>query len=200
MHSSNNASDLHSKRQNRSPGLASALRRRARRGFTLVETMIATAVFTMGILGVYAMMLKSYELVTLARHRDNGRALLLSFADQFLRLQTTDLIPGSGVVTRQLFANSPSPTGDGLSWTDSTGTVVVGTGSGLLVTLGEAGSSQVPATVTRVVNFIDSTTGNTVSGATTTAAGWMLEATFTITYSIRGRTQTQSLTVARSVR
>jgi hypothetical protein len=162
--------------------------------------MIATAVFTMGILGVYMMMLKSYELVTLARHRDNGRALLLSFADQFLRLQTTDLVAGTGVITRQLFANAPAPTGSGLSWTDSAGNVVVGTNTGLLVTLGESGSSQVSATVTRTVDFLDSTTGDTAAGVTTTAAGWMLQATFTIRYSIRGRPQTQSLTVARSVR
>ena len=180
----------------------STLRRRARRGFTLVETMIATAVFTMGILGVYMMMLKSYELVTLARHRDNGRALLLSFADQFLRLQTTDLVAGTGVITRPLFANAPTPTGYGLSWTDSAGNTVSGLISDpyLPVTLGESGSSQVRAQITRTVNFLDAATGTTVSGATTTAAGWMLQATFTITYSIRGRPQTQSLTVARSVR
>ena len=181
--------------------LGSKLQRRAQRGFTLVETMIATMVFTMGILGVYGMMLKSYELVTLSRHRDNGRALLLSFADQFLRLQTTDLIAGS-VVTRTLFAdtNVSGPTGTGLSWTDTAGNTVNGGSSGLPVQLGETSSSRVPAVVMRTVSNLDSATGNTVSGATATAAGWMLQATFTITYSVKGRPQTQSLTVARSVR
>ena len=180
--------------------LGSMLRRRAQRGFTLAETMIATTVFTMGILGVYAMMLKSYELVTLSRHRDNGRAILLSFADQFLRLQTTDLISGV-VVTRTLFDTSVStPTGTGMSWTDSNNTTTNGTGAGLNVMLGEAGSSRIPAVVKRTVTNLDSTTGAAVGGATATAAGWMLQGTFTITYRINGRPQSQSLTVARSVR
>jgi prepilin-type N-terminal cleavage/methylation domain-containing protein len=192
--------NLHPTKMKTSDNNSKSLKRgSAQRGYTLVETMIATLVFSMGILGVYAMMLKSYELVTLSRHRDNGRALLLSFADQFLRLQTTDLIAGA-VVTRDLFATTGSPTGVGLNWTDTTGTQTLGTASGLAVQLGEAGSSRVPATVVRSVTNLDSTTGNPVGGATATAAGWMLQATFTINYSIRGRPQTQSLTVARSVR
>ena len=100
------------------------LRRRVQRGFTLVEVMIATMVFTMGILGVYAMMIKSYELVTLSRHRDNARAFLLSFSDQFLRLQTTDMVGGVPVL-RPLFATAGTG-GDGLSWTDTAGNVVTG--------------------------------------------------------------------------
>jgi prepilin-type N-terminal cleavage/methylation domain-containing protein len=171
-----------------------------RRGFTLVETMIATLVFAMGILGVYAMMIKSYELVALARHRDNSRAVLMSFADQFLRLQTTDMVPGSGIVTRGLFATTATPTGVGLNWTDTTGTRVVGTAAGLTVALGDSGSSEVPATVTRSVTNLNVPSGDAVSGVTATAAGWMLQATFTIDYTIKGRPQTQSLTVARSVR
>jgi hypothetical protein len=162
--------------------------------------MIATLVFAMGILGVYAMMIKSYELVALARHRDNGRAVLMSFADQFLRLQTTDLVPGSGVITRGLFATTSTPTGVGLDWTDSTGSRVVGTSTGLTVALGDNGSSRVPAMVTRSVTNLNVPSGNPVAGVTATAAGWMLQATFTINYSVKGRPQSQSLTVARSVR
>ena len=184
---------------NRPAGLCSRLRRRAQRGFTLVEVMIATMVFTMGILGVYAMMIKSYELVTLARHRDNSRALLLSFADQFLRFQTTDLISGS-IVTRPLFVTNTVPDAGGLNWTDTSGHVGTVDAQGLHVLLGESTSSQVPATVTRLVTNVDSTTGAIVPGATATAAGWMMQATFTINYSIKGRPQTQSIIVARSVR
>jgi prepilin-type N-terminal cleavage/methylation domain-containing protein len=182
----------------RRPG--ATLRRGLRRGFTLVEAMIATLVFALGILGVYAMMIKSYELVALARHRDNGRAVLISFADQFLRLQTTDLVPGSGIVTRGLFATTSTPTGLGLNWTDSTGARVVGTSSGLTVALGDNSSSSVPATVTRSVTNLNVPSGNPATGVTATAAGWMLQATFTINYSVKGRPQSQSLTVARSVR
>ena len=183
----------------RPSGICARIRQRARRGFTLVEVMIATMVFTMGILGVYAMMIKSYELVTLSRHRDNGRALLLSFADQFLRLQTTDLIAGV-VVTRPLFVTNTVPDAGGLNWTDTSGHVGTVDVQGLHVLLGESTSSQVPATVTRLVSNLDATTGAAVSGVTATAAGWMLQGTFTITYSINGRAQSQSITVARSVR
>ena len=161
--------------------------------------MIATMVFTMGILGVYMMMLKSYELVTLARHRDNARAILLAFADQFERLQTTDQ-QGALVVTRFLFQIATTPTGTGLSWTSANNVTTNGTSAGLPLMLGDSGSSQTPATVTRKVQYVDSTSGAPVAGVTATAAGWMLEATFTIQYSIKGRSQVQSLTVARSVR
>ncbi len=191
--------NLHPMNSHRSSGIGGRLRQRARRAFTLVEVMIATMVFTMGILGVYAMMIKSYELVTLARHRDNGRALLLSFADQFLRLQTTDLISGS-VVTRNMFVTNATPDGNGLSWTDTSGNVGTVDTAGLHVLLGESTSSRVPATVTRQVTNLDATTGDPVGGVTATAAGWMLQGTFTITYAINGRIQSQSITVARSVR
>lgn len=179
-----------------------ALRLRARRGFTLVESMIATAVFTVGILGVYAMMLKSYEMITLSRHRDNARAVLLSFADQFQRLQTNDLPSGQTVpVTRFLFqtTGATAPTGVGLSWTDPAGATVSGTSTGLAMTLGATGTSTVPANVTRIVTDLDST-GTVTTTQVNNAAGRMLMATFTITYTIKGRPQTQSITVARSIR
>lgn len=191
-------SKYHPTALNRPGGFRPRMRRGASRGFTLAEVMIATMVFTMGILGVYAMMIKSYELVTLARHRDNARAFLVSFSDQFLRLQTTDMISG-GSVLRPLFATNGTG-GDGLSWTDTAGNVVTGNAQAYLsVTLGEASSSQVPARVTRQVQYID-TSGAVVGSQLTTAAGWVLQGTFTITYSIRGYPQTQSITVARSVR
>ena len=198
MRSPDSMSQFHRIPSHRPDGFVSRLRRRANRGMTLAETMIATLVFSMGILGVYAMMLKSYELVTLARHRDNGRALLISFADQFLRLQTTDQV-GVAVIPRTLFIPTTAPTGGGLSWTDTSGASGVLQSDGLHVLLGDAGSSQVEAVLTRFVSCLDATNGNAVASTTATSAGWMLQGTFTITYPIRGRMQTQSITVARAV-
>jgi prepilin-type N-terminal cleavage/methylation domain-containing protein len=194
--------------------LGSKLQRRAQRGFTLVETMVATMVFTMGILGVYAMMLKSYEMVTVSRHRDNGRAILLSFADQFLRLQTSDSIAGHGNQLRGMF--SPHAASSlGLNWTDAQGNVIQGDTQtdpnlGLPVVLGEttdvdvnnrATGSQVLAHVFREVVLLNAN-GEPLAGTTPplTAAGYMMQATFTITFPIAGRTQTQTLIVARSAR
>ena len=183
----------------RPAGLHSRLQRRARRrAFTLVEVMIATFVFTMGILGVYAMMIKSYQMVTLSRHRDNARAFLLSFSDQFLRLQTTDLISGVPVL-RPLFATDGTG-GDGLTWTDTTGATVTGNGlASLPVKLGERSSSQVTAQVTRRITYLDSNGVESVTN-TATAAGWLLQGTFTINYTVNGLAQSQKITVARSVR
>jgi prepilin-type N-terminal cleavage/methylation domain-containing protein len=186
----------------RPAGLGFRLRQQGRRGFTLVEVMIATMVFTMGILGVYAMMIKSYELVTLARHRDNARAYLQSFSDQFLRLQTTDSISGA-TITRTLF-RTPDMTsfgGDGLHWTDPANNSVTGDGqSELQVQLGDSTSSVVTGHVSRVVQYLDST-GTVSASNSATAAGWMLQGAFTIWYTEpNGKTYTQTLTVARSVR
>ena len=160
--------------------------------------MIATMVFTMGILGVYAMMIKSYQLVTLARHRDNARAFLVSFSDQFLRLQTTDMISGVAVL-RPLFDTSGTG-GDGLTWTDPAGNTINGNHqANLQVILGDSNSSQVTATVTRQVTFLDST-GTPAVGNVVVAAGWILQGTFTIQYQPQGQNlQTQSITVARTV-
>ena len=175
---------------------------------------MATLVFTMGILGVYAMMLKSYEMVTVSRHRDNGRAVLLSFADQFLRLQTSDTVVGLGPQLRGLFAPHAA-TSMGLNWTDAHGNLIHGDTQphpeqGLPVTLGEttdldangrATGNQVTAHVFREVVLLNAN-GEPLPGTnpTFTAAGYMMQATFTITFNVAGRTQTQNLTVARSAR
>jgi prepilin-type N-terminal cleavage/methylation domain-containing protein len=174
-------------------------RMRSRRAFTLVEVMAATIIFAGSILGVYAMMIRSYEMVTMARHRDNGRAILLSFADQFQRLQTTDEVGGT-IVTRFLFQIATTPTGVGLTFTDSTGNTLTGTSGGLTVPLGDVGSSQVTGVVTRQVQNLNPTTGVVQNGVTASAAGWMLQGTFRLTYAVNGHPQSQQLVIARSVR
>ena len=167
--------------------------------------MIATAVFTMGILGVYAMMIKSYELVTLSRHRDNARALLQTFSDQFLRLETTDPGP-TGPIIRPLFktAEWAQKPGDGLVWKDSNGTTW-GTlpnddVNGPMMPLGDPtrDTAMVMGHLTREVTYLDSS-GRPTLVHLQTAAGWLLQAKFTIEYSINGRMQRQSITVARRV-
>lgn len=178
---------------------------RSQRAFTLFEVMIATIVFTMGILGVYAMMIKSYEMVTISRHRDNGRAVLLTYVDQFLRLQIAD-----GGVRRGIFVPHAA-TGMGLTWQDGHGSPPV---DGNLydaypympVMLGDSGNSllgsQVQAHVYREVTLIDATTGDSMPGTdpALTAAGYLLQGKFTIFYDISGRQQSQSITVLRSAR
>ena len=181
-------------------GMLSA-RMRSRRAFTLVEVMGATIIFTLAILGVYGMMIRSYEMVTMARHRDNARAIIMSFADEFQRLQTTDTNPAGGPpILRTLFYADGVPTGNGLTYTDASGHVSVGGSSGLAVTLGETSSSLVNAVVTREVHNLNATTGVTQSGITASAAGWMLQATFKITYTVNQHPQVVQVIISRSVR
>src|SRR5882724_8286328 len=66
------------------------LRRVAGRAFTLAEVMVAVTVFSLLTLGVYQILIKAYEIAAITRCRDDGRAVLTTFADQFMRLQTTD--------------------------------------------------------------------------------------------------------------
>lgn len=174
----------------------------SRRGLTLVEAMIATAVFALGMLGVYMMLVKSYELVKLCRHRDNARAVLMSYADQFQRLRTTQSDGSLGF----LFQTATTPTSFGLSWTDASNTTVsnltdTSDTAGLAITLGDNASSGIPARVFRQVQPVNSADGSLVSGSPTyTAAGYILQATFTVTYTIKNRPMSQSITVARSYR
>ncbi len=163
---------------------------------------MATMIFTLGMLGVYMMLVKSYEMVTLCRHRDNARAVLLSYADQFQRLKTTDA--SNNLLF--FFRTDPSPTSFGLSWTDAANVTVSNLTdttdrAGLPITLGDTASSGTPARVFRSVMPINMADGTTLSGSPSyTAAGYMMQGTFTVTYQVKGRTLSQSITVARSFR
>jgi Tfp pilus assembly protein PilE len=182
-------------------------RRAAARGFTLVEAMVGFVVFVMVTLGVYSAMIKSYQLAALSRARDDARAVLRTFADQFERLQTTDKV-GASNSTRWLFLPSGGPTGRGLKWHDSdTGAPELSNGntsvnaedvSSLGVDLG-TGTATVHATLTRDVRYLNVTTGDVSASQSVEAAGYMLQATFTLTYTLNQKTYTESLTVARSV-
>lgn len=188
---------------------SSPARRRAtgRRGFTLVEAMVGTVVFTMVTMGVYAALIKSYQLAALSRARDDARAVLRTFADQFERLQTTEKV-GATNATRWLFLPSGGPTGRGLVWHDpDTGTPALSNGNttvnaedvaSLGVTLG-TGVAAVPATLTRDVRYVDMSSGDVSASQRVEAAGYMLQATFTIRYTLNKKAYAESLTVGRSV-
>ncbi len=166
--------------------------------------MVSTVIFTLCMLGVYTIEVRSYQISAITRYRDNARAILQSYADQFERLQTTDSI---GYRLWLFNATSGSYTGGGLLWNDNTNTPQLSNEStnaaaatastGLTITLGSSGSS-IPATITRLVEQISPTTG-LANSAPYTAAGYMLRATFFISFKVSGKTYTQSLTVLRAV-
>jgi prepilin-type N-terminal cleavage/methylation domain-containing protein len=175
------------------------LRAGTRRGFTLAEAMMAVTIFAMITLGIYQMLIKSYQMSALTRYRDDARGVILSFADQFMRLQTTTTHSGTAY-TRYLFAITNAPTGTGLNWgslSDQDCLTAIPTVPSLALTIGGV-STGIPATVTRTVVPLDPSTGAAAGSTTFTAAGYMLLGTFTITYSLLGQTYTQSVSVVRA--
>lgn len=171
-------------------GSPSGLRARARSGFTLVEVMVATVLLSMVILGVLAVLIGSYRVAAKARYNDQARYVIKSFADQFLTQQTTD---GSGNILPLFTVTSfaaGSVTGYGLSWTNADGTISTGgtdpssAPAYVTILLAQNTGATIKADVARSVNYLYPTGAN--SGYATTvpqnsSAGYMLEATFTIT-------------------
>ena len=187
-----------------------------RRGFTLVEAMMATVLFTMLTLGVYATLIKSYQMIALCRARDQARAVLRTYADQFQRLQITvniTLPDDPGTVfdesttkvpsLRWLFLPSGGPTSRGLRWgamSDQDASVNIPIPSpvdSLPITLG-AGAHAIGATVTRNVRYVDAATGANESNQSIRAAGYLLACTFEIRYRLVQSDYVQTMTVMRA--
>jgi Tfp pilus assembly protein PilV len=171
----------------------------SRRGFTLVETMIATVLLSMIILSILAVLIGSYRVAAKARYNDHARYVVKSLADQFLTQQTFDSF-GS---TLPLFQDS-SATGTGMTWMVN-GSPVTGVPGGLSVVLGENTGAQIAANVTRTVWYLyPGAPGIGNSGQVTSipqngSAGYMLRGDFTITFPFMGTTLSQTVTAVRSV-
>ncbi len=180
------------------------LRRRGpARGFTLVETMVATVLLSVMILSILQVLIGAYRLSAKARYNDHARYIVKSFADQFLTQQTTYTDPSLGGVVIPFFVPT-SATGLGLSWTATapggiTQTTYTGTASGLIVPLSDSATGEAPVVgnVTRQVWCLDPSTGLPETPATT-VAGALLRADFTITFPMGGRTISQTISVVRA--
>ncbi len=160
---------------------------------------MAATIFTLVVLGVYSCLIKAYQLEALSRCRDDARAVLRTYADQFERLQTTELV-GASTYNRWLFNPTSGPSGRGMVWgslSDSNTSVAAADVPYLTVTLGSP-DSGVTAQVTRDVSYVNSSTGATSSSRTIEASGYMLKGVFAISYSLAGHTYSQSITVLRA--
>jgi Tfp pilus assembly protein PilV len=172
--------------------------RSSRAGFTLAEAMIAVTIFIMVTLGVYTMLIKSYQMAALTRARDDARAVLRTYADQFERLQTTQSV-GGATYNRWLFNPTSGPTGRGLQWgamSDGNTSVNAVDVPSLSITLGGS-QHAVAATLTRDVRYVDANDGSIAASRTIQAAGYMLVGTFAISYQLSGKSYSHSLTVVR---
>jgi prepilin-type N-terminal cleavage/methylation domain-containing protein len=178
----------------------------SRRGFTLVETMVATVLLSMMILGILQVLIASYQVAAKARYNDHARYIIKSFADQFLTQSSTD---ANGNTLN--FFNPTSQTGVGLVWTVTTptgahtytgGVLTSATSGGLQVPLSDSTTGEanpVTATISYAVAYLDPATGLTTASPPSLAAGNLMQAVFTATYTFLGVTTSQSLTAIRAI-
>ena len=159
-------------------------------GFTLVETMVATVLLSMIILGILAVLIGSYRVAAKSRYNDHARYVIKSLADQFLTQDSTD--PSGNTIT--LFVPT-SATGVGLSWTttasNGTQTITQGTAAGLQVPLSDivtTGEVPIIANITRSVWYVDPASGNVSLTPIPNSAGNILRGDFTATFQFMGAT------------
>ncbi len=190
--------------------VARSTRRQAKLGFTLVELMVATTIFTLAALGATAGIIQATKLTAKGRYRDRALTVLQTLTDQF---QNAKYKKADERTTKPLFTPTTAPTGTGLAWNyrngnylyvddggtgptgwtevvisdgDKSGDYALGTDDGLKIYLARPGifdlSGAPIATITREVTYIDPTTGATDAGISQPRLGWLLKATFTLTY------------------
>jgi hypothetical protein len=173
-----------------------------RGGWTLVEVMTATVIFTIVTICVYLMLVRSYQMAALSRCRDEARAVIRTYADQFERLQTTATASNNGSYTRWLFYPEGGQSGRGLVWGGLSDSNVFDTPltsvPNLHITLGES-THPVAATVTRDVSYVNATTGANATTQTIQAAGYLMRGTFAVDFTINNKHYSESLTVLRAV-
>ena len=172
-----------------------------KKGFTLVEVMVATTLLTMVGLGILSVLVGAYRVAAKARYRDQARYVIKSFADQFLTQQPADVSGNTYTmfqVTVDTNGNS-APVGTGMSWTDYNGNACQPDGTGMFfyVPLGNNTATPLTATVTRKVSYIASDGSATLIYAPV-AAGNLLEGDFVIKYPYLGVTQTETISAIRA--
>lgn len=165
---------------------------------TLVEVLVAGFVASIALMSLLATAFSAYKINHKARLRDNARAVLRTYVDQFERLAYSN----SDNVVRMIFTPTTAPTGLGLRWGQLSDRInYEGAPSTLEIDIGTPGAPQL-ATVTRMVSHVTLNNGSASTTRVADAAGFMLRATFTITYRLGGSGQqsiSQSMTSLRLI-
>ncbi len=174
---------------------------RRKSGFSLLEAMMSMVIFSMCSLGFFQALIKGYQLTALARVHDNARAALRGYVDQFQRLSIR--VPTAGNPDPgeplALFTVTGSPTGNGLRGWGQISDALYNEAQPSTVYI-QIGPQDTPinAQITRQVSFLNPATGETSGTDGLLAAGYLLQATFTITYTTQGRTYSKSITTMRA--
>lgn len=167
-----------------------------RGGFTLVEVMVATVLLSMMIMSILSTLIGAYRVAAKARANDQARYIIKSLSDQFLTQQTTDTSGNILPMFQTTVDPNPGPNlgnqtplGTGISWLNmqgQPGSLTAGSYS-YNVTLGDNTGAPIPATVTRSVWYLYSSTGQQTLLPQNQSAGYLIEGTFTISYSLFGK-------------
>jgi prepilin-type N-terminal cleavage/methylation domain-containing protein len=190
--------------------LGGTRRAASRRGFTLVEVMVATVLLSMIILGILQVLIGSYRVAAKARYQDHARYVIKSMADEFLTQNPFDLSAGGALFTMFIptvdHSGNAAPLGTGMTWTNADGSPGVSSAPGdpfaqyFYVMLGDTSGAPIQATVTRQVWYVYASTGATTLINTNSPGGWMLRADFVITYPYLGvQMPPQTITVIRAI-
>lgn len=165
---------------------------------TLVEVLVAAFVASVALMCLLATAFSAYKINHKSRLRDNARAVLRTYVDQFERLAYSN----SDNIVRMIFTPTTGPTGLGLRWGQLSDQInYEGAPATLEIDIGTPGAPQL-ATVTREVRYVSPTNGAASATRLADAAGFMLRATFTITYRLGGTGQqsiSQSMTSLRLI-
>lgn len=165
-------------------------------GLTIVEVAVAGALLAVTFLGIFGGLFYAYRTAAEVRYRDSARFVIKSLGDQFLVMPAQTTTGGF----KTFWSTTTSPTGIGLSWADSDGLPSphgTGNASGLIVHLGESTGTPIEATVTRDVRYLNAS-GQVVSSIASSSAGYLLRGDFTITYQLKGKTYSQTLSLVRA--
>ena len=163
----------------------------------MVEIMVSALIVSLVTIGTLTLMATSYEYAEATRRADNARNILQTYADQFLRLETTKLESDNVTYTRWLFNVTPGPTCIGLNkdTLSDVSTKFAASTDDLIINLGGDGGNGKPARITRDVRYIQSTSGVVINSRNTVAAGYLLQATFNAEFPFPATRKTKNVSI-----
>jgi type II secretory pathway pseudopilin PulG len=151
--------------------------------------MVATVLLSMIIVGILSVLIGAYRVSAKARVADHARYVIKSLSEQFLTQATADT-SGTVYTMFQLTLNpntgNQQPMGTGIKWTNSDGSheLLSSDQSYCTVKLDDTTGTPINANVTRSVWYLYDTDGSETLLNQNKSGGYMIEGTFTISYSI----------------